>query len=255
MSLQLNKLGDNHYIIDPNSTGDHGTTATGSIQSAINSLPTSGGVIQLVGGTYYADSGLNINKNNVMLLGSGKTVIILRNPLVLNGYRASVENIEISVASGGHTAQITVGSSSEDTIIRRCVISNYYTGILVNSNARKVRIIDNKFTGPSPSVYIGTKAISVGPADWICIKNNTFTNAGSTNVYLNQANKFILSDNHFYNTHVQGARLVDIVDGGVSIISNNNFIRELNDQSYSLVRISSTVVLVVTSNNFFGGSK
>lgn len=69
------KLGDIVSVKDFGATGDGVTDDTAAIQTAINSLPTSGGEVLFPAGSYLISSSLTSNKNNLRLRGVGSSYL------------------------------------------------------------------------------------------------------------------------------------------------------------------------------------
>src|SRR5581483_6843903 len=96
------------------------TTLTGAaIQQAINALPASGGVIELVAGTYAVSAPIVV-PSDVQLVGSGRSVTILRltngaNAVVVKNSNPATGNVDISIRSlsidGNKAAQGSSGTA------------------------------------------------------------------------------------------------------------------------------------------------
>ncbi len=94
------------------------TTLTGAaIQQAINGLPATGGVIELVAGSYAVSAPI-VLPSNVQLIGAGRSISILRltngaNAVVLKNSNTATGNVHITVRAlaidGNRAAQGTSG--------------------------------------------------------------------------------------------------------------------------------------------------
>ena len=161
-----------------------GTDDQVEINQAINSLPPEGGAVYLLEGTYNLTGSININKDNVSLIGQGRATILKRNDTVIN-------------ASG--------------------TSSNPLTGILIS----KLKIEGNKFYFGyiEKSVITNLWIESVGRC-WDGYKYNIFsenflkTSTGSLEVRA--------SSNIFANNIFEGLQLW--FEGGDNNIAESNII-------------------------------
>jgi len=82
MAVQYGMISPNHILVDPNATSDHGSSDAGSIQSAIDTLPGSGGIVELTIGTYnFTSNYLSFvsKDDNVTIRGAGNGTVLYRN--------------------------------------------------------------------------------------------------------------------------------------------------------------------------------
>jgi parallel beta-helix repeat protein len=142
------------------------------IQSAVKKLPAAGGIVQLVAGTYYLSSQVNVvdGKNNVTIQGTGDTTILksvgnilmlLRirlvdgvtvQNLVLDGSSQAKGRIGAAIIDTGYVTHLTVNDvvaanggyygislySSNDSVIEGCITyNNYDDGIHPGSDNAK----------------------------------------------------------------------------------------------------------------------
>ena len=87
------------------------------IQKAIDALPASGGVVELLEGTFNFGNEVEITKNNVTIKGAGKSAVLKHNPtywvkLTRDAAKGS-KTIKVKDASQFHVGQL-IGLTNED---------------------------------------------------------------------------------------------------------------------------------------------
>ena len=145
------------YVVPADST-----SAEDTINTAINSLPSAGGKVVLLDGTYIVDGHITISKNNVTIEGQGTgTVLYIKNStnttvFVLYGSGKndiSMKNLRIDGNRTNQTSGTQYGIyfyNSNNIIIDNCIINNLrLRGIYLNETNNSVisnNIIDNCYS-------------------------------------------------------------------------------------------------------------
>jgi len=145
-----------------------GTGDFTDIQSAINDLPSGGGVVYVKEGTYEVSSGIIINKENVSLIGSGKSTII-KNTAEGSGIyvRASgcfISQLNIDGNNNMGIIGIDIGLRCTEVKILSCWIHNFSSygigtyrnaGVLIEGNFIYSNGVGINFCGTNSSTVVG----------------------------------------------------------------------------------------------------
>jgi len=129
------------------------------IESAIDSLPNTGGVVYIKEGTYSISSGITITKSNVSILGAGSSTIIN----IANGETAftlsadgfTIEDLYFvsTTAQGAEGIDI---STYKHVKINRCSFIDFTDSIYAASGSTDVVISNNYFEDPAGNAAIRT---------------------------------------------------------------------------------------------------
>lgn len=159
------------------------------INAAINSLPSSGGVVYLAAGSYYLDGNI-VLPSNVTLLGSGDSTILTINNQLGPG--------------------VTLITNSDHT--------NGNTGIKI----RDLKLDGNYSNNGSASTGYGIEMVKVGTssAPGLSVSNSTFDDFRSSNIYLSDSENSSINNSSFSNG---SGRAIDIANSQNIQIASNNF--------------------------------
>lgn len=195
-----------------------GTADDAEINAAIAALPSTGGEIVILDGTYNITDVIDINKNYVVLRGNGYKTNLRRGfdggRLIYNsGDHVVIENLSVDGVSYTYTADSNDGiySYTPNTIIRGCIIQNE-SAYGIHVSGAKAKVIGNTVTDCTGSgIYIdddnctvtGNIVLSCGEAGIkVCDKNNVVTGNVArlnaiANMYLFYATNCIVTGNNF----------------------------------------------------------
>lgn len=215
-----------------------------SIQSAIDSLPTEGGRIFVKASnmSYELVSTLQINKDNIELIGIGHCIIegsfstalidvsgnycALRNlhflnngtnsTLSINGNSTLIENCQFSSSTGGKSH---VDINSDNNLIKNNTIGATNTGV----KAIQIVGVNNLITGNNIDTEIGINIASTSYKYQIMNNHVEITQGQSSNhkclVFTATSSDMegIISGNNFYQTGTNG---ITINQSSISILNN-----------------------------------
>ena len=235
-----------------------GTADDVEINAAIQSLPSTGGEILILDGTYNITSALNVNINNTTISGNGSNTILMRmwnsstNEGVINITAANggciIEKLQIngnqSVYGSSNNHGIIMFSSNNTISENNC--NNNNNGMFLKSSSNNI-VIGNTCNNNTDGIYFTSSS-----------DNNTFTgnvcNDNSNNgIYFNMSSNNTVIGNNCNNNNNNGIY--------VSRSSNNNTITsntcirgtgqtsDYTSNQYTIYVSSSTA-----SNNLFVGN-
>ena len=170
-------------IVDINGNGD-----TTDIQTGINLLPVTGGVVYIKEGTYNLTAGLTITSNDVALIGAGRSTVIQTTanvPLItITGEGCIIEKLYVYGSNAG-AAQVGITlSGSVWTTVSGCWIDN-----------------------------CGSHAVSVIATSNDCMVKSCYLNDNNGNgLYVNNSNQIRIRDNFVVNNDLIGIELVNEVE-------------------------------------------
>ncbi len=184
------------------------------IQAAIDALPSGGGVVLLLEGTYIIDGVPAVNpeyrsiivlKDNVSVVGSGFNTILK----LADGYTASVGGIignseyptfynNVRIAnlkvdgnrSGVYGVQTGIYlHNTADSIVENCsVINATGSGIQIYADSRRVTVQNNTVQSSSQGIFIASSSDCV-------VAGNTVQGSGHYNIWLDAAHRNTIRDN------------------------------------------------------------
>ena len=242
-------------IVAKDGTGDFD-----NIQKAIDSLPDNGGQVIVKEGTYKET--VTINKDNVELLGTGKSSII--SPTFIPGFggvavvisSSSISNARIRnlylIGTAGGVVSWTVALAGTDCEISGCWIENAgQRGIFVTGVAVNCRIINNFISANAKDGIL-----LAGTAGGNLIAQNTIFSNGQTGIIVRGSNNNeiinnIIHDNDTGNTaSFDGIRLEN---SSFNTISNNRCFD--NDRFEINISDSNCQGNIISYNNLQGDDR
>lgn len=200
-----------------------GTGDSNKINTAIQSLPSTGGEIVILSGTYNINQQIIINNNNIMITGNGKSTVLKYTGsftgamIKVNGDYVSINNINCN------------GNSS----------SNSSTGIMFYGSY-----------GIAQNNYIhnfGNSGLSsINPSNYLFFSENICVNNKNTGIFINSSNTIIngnvCSNNNKYGIVLNSPTLDCNVFG--NIIQNNNITNLDNNGDRN----------IISNNTIFNGT-
>lgn len=254
-------------IVAANGTGDFN-----DIQGAVDSLPSTGGVVYVKEGTYSISTYLNIIKANVSIIGSGISCRVLSTAaeyaaiVIANNFR--IENILLDGddIGGGLSLLYCADTIIKDVIIRSPVA----TGILVGAATVSGTFANNVISGAGgnglylidgKNVVFNNK-IYGGKYSGIVLANCQHTRLIGNHCYENKQNGIFsnglghntISDNHCIDNDVDNTNTysgIKLVGTDENTISNNTC--QGND-GHDIELDSNSTDNIITGNNCKGGS-
>jgi len=207
------------------------------INQAINNLPTGGGRVVLLEGTYYISGSISISKSNVILEGQGNSTVIY----LVNGANAncivgsSVSNIKIL------NLKID-GNKGNQTVNVNCIYLNNVSNITIE----KCAITNSKFA----NIYLDYISNSV-------IQNCLISNAGTIGLFVYSSNNSIVIGNIVNNNNSPGIYVgftnYGIVSGNISYSNLNNgiIVEDCNyiEVSNNISRNNSTIGININNSS------
>lgn len=186
-----------------------GTGDFTDIQTAINALPTGGGVVYIKEGTYTISDTISIVNSNTALMGAGRgTIITLANSTnktmiqVGDGTNACVGAVVADVRLEGNSANNTgtiygihLRAQATDAKIERCWVNDVKSyGIVIGANSDKNIITECTVSNClNVGIYLAGSTIGNIAANNICYANKL---AGIATVIANN----VISNNICYST-------------------------------------------------------
>lgn len=244
-------------VVAADGTGNYLT-----IQEGIDALPAGGGVVYVKEGTYTITSAIDLNKNNIALIGAGKSSKILTNSnitMLTSSNKSSllIEKFWIYGAGSGNNSNYGVAfdtvfnSQVSDCWIEHCGMA----GIVLDSSDRNLFLGNNITTCSIAGIYVYASdynafslntiyscqyGISLYESDYNTIGINIIysnLNAGIRNF---NANYNIISNNQIYSNVYEGVYLF----GSSNNVISNNEVRD-ND-----VNNTATYDGIIVSGNY-----
>ena len=224
-----------------------GTDDQVEINAAIQALPTTGGEVVILDGTYNITATVAMNKDNVKLSGNGTVTILKRmwNSSAAEGVvtvtaangGCCVENLQIDGNKETYTNinnyGIYLSSSNNNTVIgNNCNNSNY--GIYLSSSSNNT-ITGNPCNNNSYGIYLDTNSNNN------IITGSTCNNNSSRGIYLSGSSNNTITGNNCNNSS-RGIYLSSSSDN--NIITGNN----CNNSSYGIY-LSGSSNNTITGNN------
>lgn len=254
-----------------------GSGDTDDIQTGINMLPASGGVVYVKEGDYTITSQIEITIDNVSVKGSGKSTRIFRsiNPEIIG--LTGVDFIEIDSIFFQSTANSTLNQSAilmngcNTVKVRGCWFDTELdNGIRVRASCHDILIDGNSFFGDTnygvkvedstvvnivnnSFTDIATNACYIHDCTHSIIANNILDGIVSFGIWCNTSDYCIFSGNVIKNgtnagIHVDNASLRNLINNNM-IIGNGGYGIRINDGSNVNNLINGNVVYNNTSGN------
>lgn len=223
-----------------------GTNDESPINSAINALPATGGIVYLLDGTFNFGSTMTITKSNVSVTGAGKSTIIKK------VFDASVV---IQVGDGGTTTVTGIVLTNFAIDGNKAVETT--SGDMIKFNKK---VSDSQITNLSISNFIVairlTNTASGEANDHNLIQNNNFQTDSSTEgwgIAIQGYNRYTIIDSNYIrggNSSDQGI-LVD-TNSPYTVISNNTINSSGYQYAINVISDSSSITGNVIRGGFRG---
>lgn len=219
------------------------------INQAISDLPAIGGRISFLEGTF--DIGvapINIDKNNVSLVGLGKSTRIQTTsniPIITASNKSGllITDMYIFGSGGGNPANTGIKFATvTDSYISGCWIENCeFSGINLVANCNGCKIIHNNLDSNAFS------GIDITSSSNLEIIDNTIENNDDYGLLLFSCDDCIVTNNRINNSEMDG---IYLANGDDNIISSNKCAGNdrLNQQLYSGITLASSDNNIVANN-------
>lgn len=197
-----------------------GTADDTEINAAIQALPSGGGEIIILDGTYNITNEILINKDNIFLTGNNtNTKIQINNNinifnLTSNYCKISSFYMEKLSAGGG----VGVNIAGNNNTVNECYLINFKNHVFLNANINKISINNNMFQNGFYGVKDNGSTTS-SPLDSIIINNNNFINMNQA-INISFTNNGIISNNIVNNCSGWGVSINgdnDLINGNIII--------------------------------------
>lgn len=201
-----------------------GTSDQAEINAAIAALPSGGGEVLLLDGTYNISSSITVNKANVSLRGCGAATVLTRK-------------------FNGTSANGVISCSAANCTISHLAIDGD-KGSYTNENNRGVYATTSaaNFTIEDLSIQNSRDGIYVGGMTGGCITGCRIKNSGAYGVYVYNAAAIDISHNHI---DAAGETAV-LITGGKSVNVNGNTIT--GSGNYGARLIGSATMCTIVNN-------
>ncbi len=218
------------------------TSAQTVINSAISSLPASGGTVYLMEGTYIVDGSITL-PNNITLVGSGPgTVLKLKNGI--NADASLITNSDTTIGNQGITVKdirldgnkannasgyqagiyfIGVGrpAGSLPSVIEALTVENFRNSniYLGDGGGSNYGTIVKNVTARNSSTF----GLEVSTQVNLLVTNSTFTGNTTRGIYLSSSQSSVISSNIIKNSGTEGIALSNVTKTTVTqnIIESN----------------------------------
>ena len=230
-----------------------GTDDQVEIQAAINALPSTGGEVVVLDGTYHITASINVNKNNVTLRGNGNATVLKRmwgsttnqGVITVSANTCTVRRLKLdgnkTSYNTSYNYSIYLYNSSNSTVTGNTCNNNGANGIYLYNSSNST-VIGNTCSNNSSSginLYNSSNSTVIG---------NTCSNNSSSGIYVNSSNNTItenICNNNTNSTYVLVA--------GIYVASSNNTVTGNicnNNSLYGIyVSSSNSTVTGNTCNN------
>ena len=201
-----------------------GTGDFTDIQTAIDSLPSGGGVVYIKEGTYTLTTGLTVTTDNVAIVGAGKSTIINTTsniPLIsVTGDDFRIENVFFQGNDTGFTQVGIKLSSVASGLIEGCWVEDMGAQGIHISVLTDCIIINNIVSSNS------WEGINIVNADRVIVKDNICTSNGRDGISVGGDNCIVVGNICRANTEngieLPGINLKNIINGN-QLIDNGDF--------------------------------
>jgi len=202
------RVGQATIVVSLDGTGD-----ADSIQDGIDLLPIRGGVVFVKEGIYKIDTQINIAKNRIKIMGTGKgTKIIATTDIsifTITGDDITITDIHIE-GNGSSTSDGILINANSNTTIRNCYIEENNYGIEIDTASNI--IITECFIFQNDSSGIFTSGASGNNI----ISNNIIYSNGDEGIWIDGANTIIESNIIYSNT----ASGIEVAANSMTITGN-----------------------------------
>lgn len=254
-----------------------GTDDQVEIQAAINALPSTGGEVVVLDGTYNIASSIAINKHNITITGNGSSTVLKKmwdsGSYVIPVLDAKMSNICIKylqidgnravyqsgfgIASGGSPSNI---NNKYITIIG-VTIKNFRYGVYTSFSKTDVGVFDSVFQNIEEAVSVGGNS-DYGHYNSFCIiSNNRFLSCRqgasvSYGDYILISNNIIYNDSRsdfcFYATESKFVNITSNIcfGGNIGVIISDSY----NNVSGNIINNCNTGLRIQGSNSNITGN-
>ena len=228
-----------------------GTADDVEINAAIQALPSTGGEIVILDGTYIITATIAMNKDNVTLSGNGAATILQRNwdstqtegviGITATNGNCVVKNIQIdgnsTAFSGAYLQGVVISNSSGNTIQNVVCNNNKNFGIGILTPSQQNKVIDSICTDNGSGIYCtGTENAFTG---------NICSNCTSYGIFINLNGRNSAVENICTNNST-----------GINSSSDNNTITGnscYENTQYNIFAASTSNYTTITGNSCFSG--
>ncbi len=251
-----------------------GTDDQVEIQAAINALPSTGGEVVVLDGTYHITASINVNKNNVTLRGNGNATVLKRmwgsttnqGVITVSANTCTVRRLKLdgnkTSYNTSYNYSIYLYNSSNSTVTGNTCNNNGANGIYLYNSSNST-VIGNTCSNNSSSginLYNSSNSTVIG---------NTCSNNSSSGIYVNSSNNtitenicnnntnstYVLVAGIYVNSTVIGNTCSNNSSSGIYVNSSNNTITENicnNNTNSTYVLVAG--IYVASSNNTVTGN-
>ena len=220
-------------VVATNVVATDGTGDYTDIQTAIDALPAGGGVVYIKEGTYNITASIDIDKDNVSIIGAGRATTIFlaagsnASPItILSHDGIIISEIQIDGNEANNTGGTAYGifiSNSSDITVKDCIIHECHdSGILVLGTSNKATIRGN-------TIYAN-------------LANGIQSAAGT--------NASVIGNRCRDHTDAAASSGIDIPDGSEGVYTGNICL----DNKYGIRERSTSDSNVITSNVCLGNA-
>ena len=208
-----------------------GSGMTDNIQDGIDMLPAGGGVVYIKEGTYTINASINITIDNVAIMGTGfSTIILMTNALkvfncigadrltfkdfqidgnavgltgiyIEDGNYCIIDGCWIHDCGDGITTSVNVGTVIDNTITNCKIYDNSANGIYLDNDSDRAVISSNHINGNT------SHGIWVNHSDYVNVINNIIYDNGGSGVHV-IALYDIINNNTIYENNSSGIYFV-----------------------------------------------
>ena len=260
-----------------------GTADDVEINAAIQALPSTGGEVVILDGTYNITATIAMNKNYVTLSGNGAATVLKRmwngsstGVVTVTADYCTVKNLQIDGNKSSYPSGNGIYlSSSSNNIVTGNTCNNNNTGIYINNNdntnANTVtgNICNNNNTSGIGLHYSDNNTVAgntcnnnsvgidVGGSDNNTVAGNTCNNNDAGGIYINNSNTNTVTGNTCNNNNI-GIYLLGSTSSDANTVTGNTCIRESGNSSsytssqYTIQIASGSQNNLIVGNNIMG---
>lgn len=182
-----------------------GTADEVEIKAAISALPSGGGEVLLLDGTYNISSSIAISKANVVLRGSGPSTVLKRmfdstsanGVIACSGANCRISSMNIdgnkTVYKSDDNRAIYCSQSASHTEIDHVFVKNSYSGIALSG-------MDGGSISDCTAQTTSAKGIYISGASGILLSKNLLSGNGGTGIHVERTTDLHILNNTISNT-------------------------------------------------------
>ena len=242
-----------------------GTADDVEINAAIQALPSTGGEIVILDGTYNIISSITVNKSNVTLSGNGAATILLRSANIDVVFLSGVTNCKVrDLAIDGNKIDYTSNNSciylstASNNIITGNICYNNYYGVFLPYNASNNVIMGNACNNNNVGIYLSSSNVNNNTiAGNTCSNNSSYGinlyRSGSNNTITGNTcndSQYAITLNSSSNNTITGNTCNNSYNGITLTSSSNNTVtgNTCNNNSYNGITLTSSSNNTITGN-------